>query len=505
MKENFQTLSLKNICKNFPGVCANSDITIDFKASEVHALLGENGAGKTTLMNIIYGIYNQDKGDILINNKRINIRSPKDAISSGIGMVHQHFMLVQNHTVCENILLGYKQAPFFYPQKKFKNKIKEYSDKFNLHINPDAKIWELSAGEQQRVEILKALIRNIKLLILDEPTSVLTPNETSDLFKTIKNLVQSGLGVIFISHKLDEVFAISDQITVLRNGKVVGSVVPGDTSKNELARMMVGREIVSTYEKKQKKEGKVALSVDDLWVKSDRDTFAVKGISFKINRGEILGIAGVSGNGQRQLVEVITGLRKPCKGKIEIFNHDISHKNAKEIFRLKVGHIPEERLVFGCVPNLSIMENSILKEYDSPSFCKNMILNFEKIQNHTRKLIEDFSITTVSINNPIKLLSGGNIQKFICAREFSSKPELLIAAHPTYGLDIAATDYIRRLFLKKRDEGCSILLVSEDLEEILTISDRVLVMFNGTISGIFIPGEISMEKIGLMMAGSTSS
>ncbi|HQQ19784.1 MAG TPA: ATP-binding cassette domain-containing protein, partial [Exilispira sp.] len=327
----------------------------------------------------------------------------------------------------------------------------------------------------------------------------------SDLFKTIKNLVQSGLGVIFISHKLDEVFAISDQITVLRNGKVVGSVVPGDTSKNELARMMVGREIVSTYEKKQKKEGNVALSVDDLWVKSDRDTFAVKGISFKINRGEILGIAGVSGNGQRQLVEVITGLRKPCKGKIEIFNHDISHKNAKEIFRLKVGHIPEERLVFGCVPNLSIMENSILKEYDSPAFCKNMILNFEKIQNHTRKLIEDFSITTVSINNPIKLLSGGNIQKFICAREFSSKPELLIAAHPTYGLDIAATDYIRRLFLKKRDEGCSILLVSEDLEEILTISDRVLVMFNGTISGIFIPGEISMEKIGLMMAGSTSS
>ncbi len=503
MEENFQTLSLKNICKNFPGVCANSDISIDFKASEVHALLGENGAGKTTLMNIIYGRYNQDKGDILINNKKINIRSPKDAISSGIGMVHQHFMLVQNHTVCENILLGYKQAPFFYPQKKFKNKIKEYSDKFNLHINPDAKIWELSAGEQQRVEILKALIRNIKLLILDEPTSVLTPNETSDLFKTIKNLVQSGLGVIFISHKLDEVFAISDQITVLRNGKVVGSVVPGDTSKNELARMMVGREIVSTYEKKQKKESNVALSVDDLWVKSDRDTFAVKGISFKINRGEILGIAGVSGNGQRQLVEAITGLRKPCKGKIEIFNHDISHKNAKEIFRLKVGHIPEERLVFGCVPNLSIMENSILKEYDSPSFCKNMILNFEKIQNHTRKLIEDFSITTVSINNPIKLLSGGNIQKFICAREFSSKPELLIAAHPTYGLDIAATDYIRRLFLKKRDEGCSILLVSEDLEEILTISDRVLVMFNGTISGIFIPGEISMEKIGLMMAGST--
>lgn len=503
MEEKFQTLSLKNICKNFPGVCANSDISIDFKASEVHALLGENGAGKTTLMNIIYGIYNQDKGDILINNKKVNIRSPKDAILSGIGMVHQHFMLVQNHTVCENILLGYKQAPFFYPQKKFKNKIQEYSEKFNLHINPDAKIWQLSAGEQQRVEILKALIRNIKLLILDEPTSVLTPNETSDLFKTIKNLVQSGLGVIFISHKLDEVFAISDKITVLRNGQVVGSVVPENTSKNELARMMVGREIVSTYEKKQKKESTVALSIDDLWVKSDRDTFAVKGISFEINRGEILGITGVSGNGQRQLVEAITGLRKPSKGKIEIFNHDISHKNAKEIFRLKVGHIPEERLIFGCVPNLSIMENSILKEYDSPSFCNNMILNFEKIQNHTRKLIEDFSITTVSINNPIKLLSGGNIQKFICAREFSSKPELLIAAHPTYGLDIAATDYIRRLFLKKRDEGCSILLVSEDLEEILTISDRVLVMFNGTISGIFIPGEISMEKIGLMMAGST--
>jgi len=496
-----QSICLKNIYKEFPGVIANNRISIDFNCGEVHALLGENGAGKTTLMNIIYGIYQADEGEILIDGKKVEIKSPKDAINYGIGMVHQHFMLIQNHTVTENVCLGLKEVSFFNPQKNFSKKLLEISEKYGLKINPEAKIWQLSAGEQQRVEIIKALIRGAKFLILDEPTSVLTPLEVESLFKTIKNLVNNGLGVIFISHKLDEVFAISDKITVLREGKVIGTTVPSSTDKTTLAKMMVGKEISFTYNKKEKVKKQEVLSVENLWIKGDKGIYSVKGINFVLNEGEILGIAGVSGNGQKELIEALTGLRKSEKGEIKIFGKSIKYKKAKDINNLSVAHIPEERLKYGAIPSFPLYENTILNKYEKEPFCKKGLLNINFAKTKTKKLVEDFKISAPSIDTPIKLLSGGNIQKLICARELDSNPKIIIAAHPTYGLDVSATEFIRSLLVKKRDESCAILLVSEDLEEIICLSDRVLVFFSGIINGEFVPGNISMEEIGLMMAG----
>lgn len=504
-----QKLSLKGICKEFPGVIANDNISIDFYNSEVHALLGENGAGKTTLMNIIYGIYKPDKGEILIDDKMVNIKSPKDAISYGIGMVHQHFMLIENHSVCENICLGLKEAPFLNPQKRFANKIEKISEKYGLSVDPLAKIWQLSAGQQQKVEIIKALIRGVKFLILDEPTSVLTPQESDNLFITINKLVQDGLGVIFISHKLEEVLKISNKITILRGGKVINSVNPSETNKNDLAKMMVGKDVLFEFNKQDKKDDeksdnkikKDILSVNNLWVKGDKGLYSVKNLSFTLKEGEILGVAGVSGNGQKELIEAIVGLRKYEKGEIKFLEKSLKSKTTKDISKLKISHIPEERLKFGSVPNFSLYDNVILKEYDEIPYCKKGIIQIKKIKERTKELVRLFNISTPSIDTPIKLLSGGNIQKLICARELSSNPIVIIAAHPTYGLDIAATAYIRSLLVQKRNEGSSILLVSEDLEEILSISDRVMVLFNGEISGFFKPDEVSLEKIGLMMTG----
>lgn len=496
-----EKLSLKGIYKEFNGVIANNNINLEFNYGKVHALLGENGAGKTTLMNIIYGIYKPDKGEIYIDDKKVEIKSPKDAILNGIGMVHQHFMLVQNHTVYENIVLGLNEAPFFYPNKNFSKKLCQISEQYSLPINPEAKIWQLSAGQQQRVEIIKALIRGVKFLILDEPTSVLTPQEVDGLFSTIKKLVNDGLGVVFISHKLDEVFAISDIITVLREGKVIDSLYPKDTDKKSLAKLMVGKDIEININVREKIKEKEILSVENLWVKGDKGLYSVKNMSFKLNEGEIIGIAGVSGNGQKELVEAITGLRKYDKGEIKILGKSTKSLNSKQIGKLKVAHIPEERLKYGAVPNFSLYENIILKDYDSAIYCNKGFINLNKIKEKTKELVKMFNVTTPTIDTPIKVLSGGNIQKLICARELDSKPKIIIAAHPTYGLDIAATEYIRNLLLEKKKEGVGILLVSEDLEEILNISDKVIVMFSGEISGTFIPGMVEIEKIGLMMAG----
>ncbi len=496
-----QVLSLRNIYKEFPGIIANNKISIDFRCKEVHALLGENGAGKTTLMNIIYGIYKADSGDIIIDGKKVDIKNPKDAIQNGIGMVHQHFMLVQNHTVSENICLGLHKAPNINPGKKFAKEIQNISEKYGLKVNPDYKIWQLSAGEQQRVEIIKALIRGAEFLILDEPTSVLTPQEVEGLFKTISMLIKNGIGVIFISHKLDEVFAISDKITVLREGRVIDSLKPSETDKVSLAKLMVGREISFNYIKNKVINEKDALTVDNLWVKGDKGVYSIKNVSFKLLQGEILGVAGVSGNGQKELVEVLTGLRKSEKGDIKVFGNSIIKKSAKEIANLKVAHIPEERLRFGSVPNFPVYENLLLKDDIRSRFLKKGLIQYSQVKKLTKELVKQYNVSASSIEYPIKQLSGGNIQKFICARELESEPKIIIAAHPTYGLDIAATDFIRKLLLKKKDQGCSILLVSEDLEEILSISDRVIVMFSGEISGNFIPEKIKLEEIGMMMAG----
>ncbi|MFN3410769.1 MAG: ABC transporter ATP-binding protein, partial [Exilispira sp.] len=410
-------LSLKNIYKEFPKVIANNNITIDFNCSEVHAILGENGAGKTTLMNIIYGIYKPDRGDILIDDKKIDIKSPKDAIAHGIGMVHQHFMLIQNHTVCENIILGLNGIPFYNPAKKFSKKLKEISEQYLLPINSDAKIWQLSAGEQQRVEIIKALIRGAKFLILDEPTSVLTPQEVNSLFNTIKRLVKEGIGVIFISHKLDEVLAISDIITVLREGKVIQTLKPASTDKLKLAKLMIGREISIAQNKREKIKKRQILSVQNLWVRGDKGLYSVKDISFDLNEKEILGIAGVSGNGQKELVEVLVGLRKLEKGEIKILGKSIKNLNAKKISRLNVAHIPEERLKFGAVPDFTLYENVILKNYDLEPYCKKGLIDINKVKEKAKELVKSFNISTPSVETKIKLLSGGNIQKLICARE----------------------------------------------------------------------------------------
>lgn len=504
MAEKIQTIKLIKIRKTFPGVIANDDVSIELNAGEVHAILGENGAGKTTLMNILYGMYLPDSGDILINDEKVNIRSPRDAINKGIGMVHQHFMLVQNHTVAENICLGLKEVPLFNTVEKFKGKLMQLTEKFNLKVNLDAKVWQLSAGEQQRVEILKALIRGAQMLILDEPTSVLTPQESEELFKTVKRLVSHGNSVIFISHKLEEVFKISDRVTVLKQGKVIGTKQIKETNKLELSKMMVGRDIEYKFEKTPTKYEEIILKANNLWVRNDKGLFAVKGINFYIKKGEILGIAGVSGNGQRELVEAITGLRNVEKGSFTIDNVELQNKGAKAISEKMVAHIPEERIKNGTVPNLPIFENIILRDYYKKPFSRNGLLNFNSIFDYSSKIVEKFSVQTPSLNTPVKLLSGGNIQKLILGREISSKSRIIIAAHPTYGLDISATEFIRKLLLEKKEEGSAILLVSEDLEEVLQISDRVIVMYEGNIMGEFKPGEMSIEDIGLMMTGSKS-
>ncbi|MEF3245400.1 MAG: ABC transporter ATP-binding protein [Caldisericaceae bacterium] len=501
-KFEFKSLELVDIYKEFPGVIANNKISLKIESGEVLALLGENGAGKTTLMNIIFGIYKQDSGEIKINGKEVYIDSPRAAMKYGIGMVHQHFMLVENHTVAENIALGLENIPFLNPTKNISKLIERYSSEIGLHVNPNAKIWQLSAGEQQKVEILKTLIRGAKLLILDEPTSVLTPQEVRELFKVIKKLIENNHSIIFITHKLEEVFELGCNVTVLRQGKVVGTTNTKETSKRELAKMMVGREILFDFKKEKVEDNSVVVKIEDITVVSDKGIDAVKNLSFEIRKGEILGIAGVSGNGQKELVEAITGLRPVKKGRIMIDGIEIQNKNAREIAELGIAHIPEERIKFGIAPNLSVYENSVLKAYYKMPFSVRTILNFSKIKEFTSNLISEFSIATPSIDTKVKLLSGGNIQKLIFARETAQKPKLIVAAHPTYGLDIAATEFVRKELVKKKKEGSAVLLVSEDLEEILQISDRMAVMFEGEFVGIVEPENVSLEEIGLMMAGS---
>ncbi len=493
-------VEMRGIVKTFPGVVANDHINFEVRAGEIHALLGENGAGKTTLMNILYGIYQPNEGEIYIRGKRVEIRSPRDAMHLGIGMVHQHFMLIEKHTVVENIALGFA-TKFLFPTKEISRKIREFSEKYGLTVDPNAYIWQLSAGEQQRVEIIKALYRGADILILDEPTSVLTPKEIDELFSILKRMKEEGKAIIFITHKLDEVFAISDRVTVLRRGKVIGKLKTAETNKKELARLMVGREVLFRLEREAVKKGKTVLEVIDLYALNDKGLPALKGVSFTIAEGEILGLAGVAGNGQKELVEVLTGLRKAEKGKVLIRGVDVTNASPRRIAELGVAHIPEERLKHGLVPNMSVAENLILKQYYKQPYCDKFFIDRKKVLENANKLIEEFNIMTPSPITPAKLLSGGNIQRLILARELAGSPDVIIAAHPTYGLDVGATEYIRKILLRERKRGSAILLVSEDLEEIMALSDRIAVMFEGEIMGILPAEKASLEDIGLMMAG----
>ena len=504
-------VEMKGITKRFPNVLANDHIDFCVTSGEIHALLGENGAGKTTLMNILFGLYQSDEGHIVLRGKKVTLRSPKDAIKLGIGMVHQHFRLVETNTVAENIALCLQidvlKRPlkflqiFQNPLQDVENHIKDLSNKYSLKVDPKAKIWQLSLGEQQRVEILKTLFQGADIIILDEPTSVLTPGEVDELFITLRTIVNEGHAIVFISHKLEEVLRISDRVTVLRNGRVMASLLTLNTDKEELARLMVGREVLFRLEKKQITRKKPVLEVKNLEALSDKGRLALNSLNFEVYEGEILGIAGVSGNGQKELAEVITGLRNAKKGEIIILGVDVTESSPMTILNRGVAHIPEERTKMGIVPNMSVSENLVLRRYNKHPFSKGFWLDVDIITQHSKKLVNEYNIVTPSTRTPVKLLSGGNIQKLILARETSWNPKLIIASHPTYGLDVGATEQIRQLLLEQRVKGAAILLISEDLNEILSLSDRIFVMFNGAFIGEVRAETANIEEIGLMMAG----
>ncbi len=493
---------MQAISKSFHGIPASQDINLCVEPGEIVGLLGENGAGKTTLMNILYGLYQPDSGHIKINGKSVRINNPVESINFGIGMVHQHFMLVQNHSVIENIALGYKDTPFFFPKIKIRDKIKQFSKKFDFHIDPDKKIWQLSAGEQQRVEIIKALLNGADLLILDEPTSVLTPQEIEELISILREMKAKGHMIIFISHKLDEIMEICDRVMVLQKGKIVGSSHTKDIDKKSLARMMVGRDVVFNISREKLNKGKKILSVENINVIGDKGLLALKNISFELFENEIFGIAGVSGNGQRELAEAITGIRPISSGKININGQDITNKSPRHIYDNGVSHVPEERIRFGIAPGLFLYDNAILKQHHLKKFSKRYFLKYNQVKNHTKTIVNKFKVSTHSINNQIRNLSGGNIQKLILGREISEQPQLLVASHPTYGLDVGATEFLRKHLLELRKKGSTVLLFSEDLEEIFELCDRIAVVFDGEFMAILDSDDKRFSDIGLMMAGS---
>jgi simple sugar transport system ATP-binding protein len=500
--EKIKSLEMIDITKSFQGVIANSDINVSISEGEILGLLGENGAGKTTLMNILFGLYQPDSGDIRINGRDIRIKSPVDSRRQGIGMVHQHFMLIQNHSVAENIALGYDDAAQMFPQRQIKDRLHSFSEKFNFNIDPSRKVWQLSAGEQQRIEIIKALINGADLLILDEPTSVLTSQETRDLFQTLNEMKAQGHLIILISHKLDEILELCDRVTVLQKGRIVGEAQTKDVDKKSLARMMVGRDIIFQIEKDPMERSTKVITVDNVVIRDDKDLKAVKGISFDIFRNEIFGIAGVSGNGQRELVEAITGLREVESGQISIDGNDITNESVRCIYNSGIAHVPEERIKFGIAPGLCLYDNAILKQHHKQKYSNRLFLAYSKIKKHAQQLLSDFKVLAPSINVQTKNLSGGNIQKLILGREISEDPSLLVASHPTYGLDVGATEYLRKQLLQRRREGGAVLLVSEDLEEIFELCDRIAVIFQGEFMGILDSDDPRLNDIGLMMAGS---
>jgi len=501
-KPKVETLEARGIVKRFPGVLANDHIDFDVHSGEIHALLGENGAGKSTLMKILYGLYRPDAGQILVNGEPVHFRSPLDAIRWGIGMVHQHFMLVPTFTVAENVALGLPSSrKFILDIDRVSSRIEELAKLYGLRVNPAAEVRQLSVGEQQRVEILKVLYRGASLLILDEPTAVLTPQEVKELFRTLKHMARNGHGIVFISHKLHEVLELSDRVTVLRNGRVVDTLRTAEATKEDLARLMVGREVLFRVERSPIKKGDVRLKVEGVWASGDAGVDALRGVDLEVRAGEILGLAGVSGNGQRELAEVIVGLRHPSRGKVLIDGDDVTGAPPARLLDHGLSYIPEERLTDGTVTEFSVEENLILKDHHRVPYAHGIFMNFNRIAEESKRLIRDFDIKAPSRKTPVKSLSGGNIQKLILARELSRNPRVLVAAQPTRGLDVSASEYVHHRLIEQREKGCAILLISEDLDEILTLADRIAVIYEGRIMGVIEREEAEVEKLGLMMAG----
>jgi len=489
-------VEMKGINKTFGLVKANQDVHFCLEQGEIHALLGENGAGKTTLMRILYGLYKADDGEIFINGQKVAISSPKEAIGAGVGMVTQHFTLVPTLTVAENIVLGYTNG-LLLSHKDIEKSVADASEKYGVDVDPSAMVKNLSVGERQRVEILKALYRNARILIMDEPTAVLVPQEVDVLFESLTRLVKAGLSVIFISHKLIEVMAVCDRITVLRDGKVTSTVKKSDTNQIELAKMMVGRETFGIKRQPSKTIGKAIYELSGITLEGKHGRKILDGISFSVATGEILGIAGVSGNGQGELTHVLTGLMKPTSGSIKIEGKEISHLSPGEISDAGVGRTPEDRHE-GTIGDLTVSENLALENL--ADFTKNGFVDQKKINESAKEKIKEFQIKA-SPNDQLRKLSGGNMQKVVLARALSRKPKVLIASQPTRGLDVGATEYVRKRLLEEKEHGTAIVLLSEDLDEVLALADRIAVIYEGCIKGIVPAAEATPEKIGLLMAG----
>lgn len=506
-KNNPLIVEMTGIVKRFPGVLANDHVNFDLQPGEIHALLGENGAGKSTLMNVLAGMYQPDSGTIKVKDNIVNFSSPRDAIQAGIGMVHQHFMLVPTQSVTENILLGLNRPRFRLNLSEYDREVSDLSDRFGLKVDPRAKIWQLSVGEQQRVEILKMLYRGTDILVMDEPTAVLAPQEIEDLFVTLKAMIAEGKAIVFISHKLQEVMSIADRVTVLRKGKVTAAGLGAKhTTRQELAKQMVGRDVVFHLDKKPGHPGEIALQVENVHAGNDKGLKALNGISLNVRSGEIVGLAGVAGNGQRELAQVITGLRKCDSGEIQLNGESIANKSALFGILRGVAHIPEDRTHVGTAPNLSVTDNVIMKQYRHPPITHNGMLNLNTATRFAEGLKEEYDIIVPNVETPVRLLSGGNLQRVILAREISGKPNLLVAVQPTRGLDVGAIEGVHRLLLSQRENGAAILLISEELEELLSLSDRVFVIYEGRIMGevkigTMEPSNELIEMVGLMMTG----
>lgn len=497
-------LEAKGLTKRFPGVLANDHIDLTLHEGEILALLGENGAGKSTLMNMLYGLYGPTEGEIWIKGAKVNLSNPGDAITRGVGMVHQHFQLVPVMTVAENVMLG---SEIIGPGGKLNTRqaskqVRELSEQYGLAVDPTAIVETLPVGAQQRVEIIKALYRHANILILDEPTAVLTPQEANDLFRIMRDLTAQGVSIIFITHKLKEVLSVADRIGVLRDGQLVGTAMPEESTEASLAEMMVGRNVILRVEKSAAKPGKVIVEIEDLHVLDDRRHRAVNGVSLEVRAGEILGIAGVEGNGQRELVEALTGLRPVEKGRITIEGQNSTHSTPRQITELGVAHIPEDREKHGLVMPYNLADNMVLNKYYRNPYASGFILHQDQIESNGKILVKEYDVRPPNIYTLAQNLSGGNKQKVIVAREFSTPTKLLVAAQPTRGIDVGSIEFIHREIVEQRDRGVAVLLVSAELDEVLGLADRIAVMFDGRVVKILPIAEATRERVGLLMAGS---
>ncbi len=499
-------LELRGITKRFPGVLANDHIDLTLEKGEIHALLGENGAGKSTLMNILYGLYAPDEGEIFVNGQKIVVTSPRDAIAAGVGMVHQHFMLIPVFTVTENVMLGDESVRFggLLNRRSSAARIREISEQYRLEVDPGSYVKDLPVGVQQRVEIIKLLYREADILILDEPTAVLTPQEVDELFTIMRSLVDHGKSIIFITHKLREVLEFADRITVIRGGQVVGSALPQEADQNSLAAMMVGRAVDLHVDKQPANPQEIVLKVEDIVVLDEINQVMVKDVSFDVRAGEIFGVAGVQGNGQTELVKALTGLSHPVSGEITLLGQDISHASPRTITELGSAHIPEDRQKDGLVLTAPIADNLVLNTYYLEPFAKGAIIQMDAVIKTADLIVANFDVRTPSSLIPVGSLSGGNQQKVIVGREFSRPIKFLVASQPTRGLDVGSIEYIHNRLIEKRDDGCAVLLVSTELDEIMELSDRIAVMYRGQTIAIVDAKDVTKEQVGLLMAGVVS-